>query len=200
MKTQFKTLIAVALVGLISAFTNPGYKIGDSATDFSLKNVDGRMVSLKDFKDAKGFIVIFTCNHCPFAKAYEDRIIALDKKYAKAGYPVIAINPNNPEKQKDDSFELMQVRAKKKGFTFPYLFDDGQKIYPQYGATKTPHIYILQKTTSGNIVKYIGAIDDNYEDESAVKNKYVEDAVNALLKGKEVNIKETKAIGCSIKA
>lgn len=200
---KIKVLAILAIVATISAFTIPpanGYKIGDKATDFSLKNVNGKMVSLKDYKDAKGFIIIFTCNHCPFAKAYEDRIIALDNKYAKAGYPIIAINPNNPAKQKDDSFELMKIRAKEKGFTFPYLFDDGQKIYPQYGATKTPHVYILQKTTSGNVVKYIGAIDDNYEDEAAVKQKYVEDAVNALMKNEEVKVKETKAIGCSIKA
>ena len=198
--------LKISAIALIVAFTmafssnTEGYKVGDIATDFSLKNVDNKMVSLKDFKSAKGFIVIFTCNHCPYAKAYEDRIIALDKKYSKAGYPVIAINPNNPEKQKDDSFELMQLRAKEKNFTFPYLFDAGQKIYPQYGATKTPHVYLLQKTDKGNVVQYIGAIDDNYEDESAVKEKYLENAVDALLGNKEIKVKETKAIGCSIKA
>ncbi|KGO84527.1 redoxin [Flavobacterium beibuense F44-8] len=202
-----KFLGAFAIIGVLFAFTVSksadvvnGYKVGDVATDFSLKNIDGKKVSLKDFKDAKGYIVVFTCNHCPYAQAYEDRIVALDKKYKKQGYPVIAINPNNPEKLKDDSFENMQVRAKEKGFTFPYLLDEGQKIYPQYGATKTPHVYVLQKTAKGNVVKYIGAIDDNYEDEAAVTKKYVEDAVNSLLKGKEVSVKETKAIGCSIKA
>ncbi|MBA9074447.1 peroxiredoxin [Flavobacterium gossypii] len=205
MKT-IKIFAFVLLAGLASAFTYKnmdaaaGYKVGDIATDFSLKNIDNKKVSLKDFKDAKGFIVIFTCNHCPYAQAYEDRIVALDKKYKKLGYPVIAINPNNPEKQKDDSFDLMKVKAKEKGFTFPYLLDEGQKIYPQYGATKTPHVYILQKTAKGNQVKYIGAIDDNYGDEKAVKEKYVEKAVDALLKNKEVVVKETKAIGCSIKA
>ncbi|WP_447636513.1 thioredoxin family protein [Flavobacterium microcysteis] len=205
MKT-IKIFAFVLLAGLVSAFTYKnmdaaaGYKVGDIATDFSLKNIDNKKVSLKDFKDAKGYIVIFTCNHCPYAQAYEDRIVALDKKYKKQGYPVIAINPNNPEKQKDDSFDLMKVRAKEKGFTFPYLLDEGQKIYPQYGATKTPHVYILQKTSKGNQVKYIGAIDDNYGDEKAVKQKYVENAVDALLKNKEVAVKETKAIGCSIKA
>lgn len=205
MKT-IKIFAFVLLAGLVSAFTYKnmdaaaGYKVGDIATDFSLKNIDNKKVALKDFKDAKGYIVIFTCNHCPYAQAYEDRIIALDKKYKKQGYPVIAINPNNPEKQKDDSFDLMKVRAKEKGFTFPYLLDEGQKIYPQYGATKTPHVYILQKTSKGNQVKYIGAIDDNYGDEKAVKQKYVENAVDALLKNKEVAVKETKAIGCSIKA
>ncbi|NBL64133.1 redoxin domain-containing protein [Flavobacterium sp. NST-5] len=177
-----------------------GYKVGDIAIDFSLKNIDNKKVSLKNIKGAKGYIVIFTCNHCPYAQAYEDRIIALNKKYKPLGYPVVAINPNNPEKQKDDSFEMMQKRAKEKGFTFPYLLDEGQKIYPQYGATKTPHVYILQKTTKGNQVKYIGAIDDNYGDETAVKQKYVENALNQLLNNKEVSVKETKAIGCSIKA
>lgn len=193
------SMLVVTMCAYTIKSTVAGYKIGDYATDFSLKNVNDKMVSLKDYKEAKGFIVIFTCNHCPFSVAYEDRIIALDKKYSKAGYPVIAINPNNPAKQKDDSFDLMKVRAKEKGFTFPYLFDDGQKIYPQYGATKTPHVYILQKTPKGNQVKYIGAIDDNHEDASAVKSKYVENAVDALLKNKEVAVKETKAIGCSIK-
>lgn len=203
MKT-LKITACLLLFTLVSAFTyfnnGSGYQVGDVATDFSLKNVNDKMVSLKDFKDAKGYIVVFTCNHCPFAVAYEDRIISLDKKYKDLGYPVIAINPNNPAVQTADSFELMKVRAKEKGFTFPYLFDEGQKIYPQYGATKTPHVYLLQKTAKGNVVKYIGAIDDNSNDASAVKTKYLEDAVDALLSDKEIEIKTTKAIGCSIKA
>ncbi len=200
--------VRIALLGLLGVFvfafttkdTVSGYGIGDVATDFSLKNIDNKNVSLKDYNDAKGFILIFTCNHCPYAVAYEDRIITLDKKYKNLGYPVIAINPNNPEKNKDDSFDKMIVRAKEKGFTFPYLFDEGQKIYPQYGATKTPHVYILEKTAKGNIVKYIGAIDDNYENAKDVKVKYVEDALNSLLNGEEVKVATTKAIGCSIKA
>jgi len=200
---QFKILIIAMIVVAVSGFsvnTATGYKVGDVAANFSLKNIDGKMVSLTDYKDAKGFIVIFTCNHCPFAKAYEDRISGLDKKYRKAGYPVIAINPNNPAKQADDSPEKMKTRATEKGFTFPYLFDEGQKVYPQFGATKTPHVYLLQKTAEGNVVKYIGAIDDNYEDERAVKVRYVEDAIYSLLNNSEIAVKETKAIGCSIKA
>jgi peroxiredoxin len=199
----FKVFFSGLVLVMISAFTvneiTSGYEINDIATDFKLKNTDNKFVSLKDYKEAKGFIVVFTCNHCPYAVAYEDRIIALDKKYKKLGYPVIAINPNNPEVQEKDSFELMKVRAKEKGFTFPYLFDEGQKIYPQYGATKTPHVYILEKTKQGNQVKYIGAIDDNHSDASAVKVKYVENALDALLENKEVVVKMTKAIGCSIK-
>ncbi|MDR3651646.1 MAG: thioredoxin family protein [Paludibacter sp.] len=177
-----------------------GYKIGDAATDFHLKNVDNKMVSLSDYKNAKGFIVIFTCNHCPYAKAYENRIIALNHKYAPKGYPVIAINPNDPKIEPQDSFVGMQQRAKEKGFTFPYLFDEGQKIYPQYGAVRTPHVFILQKENSKNIVRYIGAIDDNYADANDVSHKYVEAAVDALLANKPIAQTSTVAIGCSIKA
>ena len=202
MKT-LKVLSLIVLVTLVSAFTikpySDGYKVGDLATDFSLENIDGKMVSLSDYKDAKGFIVIFTCNTCPYAVAYEDRIVALDKKYASKGYPVIAIMPNNTDVKPGDNMEAMKARAKAKGFTFPYLMDKGQKIYPQYGATKTPHVYILEKTRKGNEVKYIGAIDDNYKDAASVTTKYVEDAVDALLEGEEIKVKETRAIGCSIK-
>ena len=176
-----------------------GYNIGDEATDFSLKGTDDKMYSLAQFTDAKGFIVIFTCNHCPYAKAYEDRIKALDAKYKSLGYPVIAINPNDPTAQPEDSFDLMKTRAKEKGFTFPYLFDEGQKIYPQYGATKTPHVYILQKENDKNIVKYIGAIDNNHENANDVTEKYVEAAVDALLKNEPIKQTETVAIGCTIK-
>ena len=181
------------------ATARTGYAIGDEATDFSLKGTDDKMYSLSQFADAKGFIVIFTCNHCPYAKAYEDRIKALDAKYKSLGYPVIAINPNDPTAQPEDSFDLMKTRAKEKGFTFPYLFDEGQKIYPQYGATKTPHVYILQKENGKNIVKYIGAIDNNHENANDVTEKYVEAAVDALLKNEPVKQTETVAIGCTIK-
>lgn len=202
MKT-IKSLFALVAIFTLTAFApntdNPGYEVGDIATDFKLENIDGKMVSLADFKDAKGFIVIFTCNTCPYAVAYEDRIEALNKKYAKQGYPVIAIMPNNTDVKPGDNMESMKKRAKEKGFTFPYLMDKGQKIYPQYGATKTPHVYILQKTKKGNEVKYIGAIDDNYKDASQVNTKYVENAVDALMSGKEVKTSKTRAIGCSIK-
>jgi len=204
MKKAIKIISAALLVLFISAFAlnnmaQKGYGIGDLADDFSLKNIDNSMVSLADYKDAKGFIVTFTCNTCPFAVLYEDRIQALNEKYASQGYPVIAIMPNNTDVKPGDNMQAMKQRAQEKGFTFPYLIDKGQKVYPKFGATKTPHIYVLEKTKKGNVVKYIGAIDDNHEDASAVKIKFVENAVDALLKGEEVMQKETKAIGCSIK-
>ncbi|MDO3693301.1 thioredoxin family protein [Wenyingzhuangia sp. chi5] len=204
MKT-IKILSLLTLVVVISAFTinksnlTTGYSVGDVAEDFSLMNVDGNMVSLSDYKDAKGFIVTFTCNTCPYAVGYEDRIIALNNKYASKGYPVIAIMPNNTDVKPGDDLAAMKQRALDKGFTFPYLIDKEQKVYPKYGATKTPHIFVIQKTKKGNVVKYIGAIDDNYKDANAVKVKYTENAVDALLAGKEVPVKETRAIGCSIK-
>lgn len=176
-----------------------GYKIGDVATDFSLLNVDGEMVSLADFEDAKGFILIFTCNTCPYSVAYEDRIIALDKAYKSKGYPVIAINPNDPAAIDGDDLADMKVRATEKGFNFPYLQDVGQQVYPQYGATKTPHVFVLQKEGNNNIVRYIGAIDDSSRKPNKVKKRYVEQAVDALLAGKSPSTTTTKAIGCSIK-
>lgn len=176
-----------------------GVKVGDVAPDFKLKNVDGNYVSFSDFPEAKGFVVIFTCNHCPFSIAYEDRIIALDNKYKSKGYPVIAINPNDPAIVPADGFKEMKARADEKSFTFPYLFDEGQKIFPLYGATRTPHVFLVTKKGKENIVAYIGAIDDNSQDEGAVKNAYLENAIKALLENRTPSPEFTKAIGCTIK-
>ena len=196
MKRLFLMLMATFMVAGLYA---QGLKIGDKAPDFRLKNVDGKMVSVADYTQAKGFIVIFSCNHCPFVKAYEDRMIALHEKYASKGFPVIAINSNDPEVVPEDSFDKMVERAQQKKFPFVYLFDEGQKIYPLYGAARTPHVYILSKKANDLVVEYIGTIDDNYKDASAVKEKYVENAVDALLSGKKPAVTETKAVGCSIK-
>ena len=213
---RFKTLFTAFMIGfavMSSAQTaktssetpkenaeKKGYQVGDRVPDFKLKNIDGKMVSLKDFDEAKGFIVIFTCNHCPYAKSYEERIIELDKTYKRDGYPVIAINPNDPKVQPQDGFKEMVTRAKEKGFTFPYLVDDGQKVYPQFGATKTPHVFILKKEGDTNVVRYIGAIDNNYENAAEATEHYVKDAVNSLIKGEPIATTKTVAIGCTIKA
>ncbi len=183
----------------ISIAQTTGYKAGDKAIDFSLKNIDGKNVSLKNYTDAKGYIIVFTCNHCPYAKAYESRIEELNKKYASKGYPVIAINPNDPVAYPEDSYENMQKNAAEKKFTFPYLLDETQNIAKAYGALKTPHVYILKKVNNELIVKYVGAIDDNSESAKDVKKKYAENALNELLQDKTVKEPETKAIGCSIK-
>lgn len=197
MKTIITLLLTLTLA-LATASTDPikGYEVGDVATDFSLKGVDGKFVSLGDYADAKGYVVIFTCNTCPYAKMYEDRIIELHNKYSAKGFPVIAINPNDPEVQEGDSFNAMKERASEKGFGFPYLFDAGQAVFPQYGATKTPHVFILD---AKKVVKYIGAIDDNPQDANATGVKYVEDAIAAIASGNDPTPATTKAIGCGIK-
>ena len=191
----FITLFTLT-VTVADAQVSAGYKVGDQAADFSLKNVDGTMVSLADYKGVNGYIVIFTCNTCPYAQMYEDRIIALHTKYASQGYPVVAINPNDPDVKPGDDFAAMQARAKEKKFPFKYLFDAGQKVYPVFGATRTPHIFLLD---ANRYVRYIGAIDDNAQNPGEVTVKYLENAIAALKAGNNPDPAETKAIGCTIK-
>ena len=197
-----KKILLVGIFSLVAVSLTlaAGYNVGDKVDDFKLENVDGKYVSLADYSDAKGFIVVFTCNGCPYAKAYQDRIIDLDKKYKPMGYPVVAINPNDTDLKPDDNLEAMKNRAEEKGFTFPYLKDATQEVYRMYGATRTPHIYVLTRDNNELLVSYVGAIDDNYQDASAVQETYLASALDALLDGKQPNPSFTKAIGCSIKA
>jgi peroxiredoxin len=188
--------LSILLLSFASVAQDKALAIGDIAPDFKLMNVDDKMVTLADYKDVNGYIVTFTCNHCPYAIMYEDRLIDLHNKYEDMGYPVVAINPNDPEAKPADSFDNMKVRAKEKGFPFAYLMDKGQKIYPQYGATKTPHVFLLDADRK---VRYIGAIDDDARDASAVTEKFLENAIAALEKGEDPTPATTKAIGCSIK-
>lgn len=197
MKKQFFTLVWMMLSLALSA-AQP-LKIGEKAPAFSLKGVDGKTVSLSDYNNEKGVILIFTCNTCPYAIAYQDRIIALHNEFAPKGYPVVAINPNDPGQSKGDSFEEMKVRAKEKSFLYPYLFDEQQVVSPAYGASRTPEVFVLKKTGNDFVVAYTGTIDDNSNDESAVEEKYVVGAINALLAGNTPDPTTTKAIGCGIK-
>ena len=176
-----------------------GYQVGDIADDFNLKNVDGKQVSLANYKEAKGYIVVFTCNTCPVSKAYQDRVEALNLSYAAKGYPVIAINTNDPIASPGDSFEKMQATAKSKNMSYAYLEDPNHLYTKKYGAAKTPHVFIVQKTVKGNEVAYIGAIDNDTEGLNAQKETYVQNALDLLLQGKKPIVSFTKAIGCSIK-
>lgn len=197
MKHVMLMMVLVAATALTPKPT--GYEVGDSVVDFKLKNVDGKMVALADFPNAKGFVVIFDCNTCPYSKVYNARIQELDKKFANQGFPVIAINPNDPSISRGDSFDEMVRIAKAKGYTFPYLIDETQSVAKAFGATNTPHVFVLNKKGSELEVAYIGAIDDNAKEANAVTKRYVEDAVNALLNGQPVTTTKTKAIGCGIK-
>ncbi|MBN8576309.1 MAG: thioredoxin family protein [Cytophagales bacterium] len=189
-------VVMLALIAVAASPVREGFEVGDTATDFKLKNVDGKTVSLAEFKDAKGYIVIFDCNTCPYSKAYNQRIIDLNTKYAAKGVPVVAINANDPGLSAGDSFEEMVKVAKQKGYKFPYLVDETQEVAKAYGATNTPHVFVLSKDLK---VTYIGAIDDNSRKAEAVSKRYVEDAVDALLQGKAAPTTKTKAIGCGIK-
>ena len=175
------------------------YKAGDVASDIHLMNVNGKMVSFSQFNDAKGFIVVFCCNTCPVVKKYQQRIIDLNAEFSSKGYPVIAINSNDKTVSPGDSYEEMQKLAQSKGFTFPYLYDRSQEIAKLYGATNTPHVYVLSKKNGKLIVEYVGAIDNNADDPGKADKKYVENAVNALLMNEQVPVAATKAIGCGIK-
>ena len=193
-------LIITATLYVNAADSLLGYKVGDEVADFKLPNVDGKTVSMSDYKDAKGFIIVFTCNTCPFANAYESRIIELDKKYAEKGFRVIAINPNDTKQQPGDSMEEMKKRSAEKGYSFPYLRDDSQEVAKAFGAKKTPHVYILHKKAENKYkVAFIGAIDDSPNDLEEVSETYAQDAIDALLNGETPLVTEKKAIGCTIK-
>ena len=188
-------IIQGILLLTLSLQAQSSYKIGDQVKDFTLKNVDGEMVSLSDY-DTDGVVIIFTCNHCPYAVKYEDRIIDFHNQFAPQGYPVVAINPNDPEVQPEDSFEKMIERAKEKNFPFKYVFDEEQSVYPLFDATRTPHVFLLDNERK---LRYVGAIDDNYKNPSMVQDHFLKDAVVALQSGNQPDPAMTKAIGCSIK-
>lgn len=196
MKQYFFFLL---LAVFFSAKSINGYQPGDTVANFKLKNVDGKEISLSDFKDSKGIIVIFDCNTCPFSKAYNDRIIALSKKYKSSGFPMVAINANDPAKSPGDSFDEMVSYAKNHQYDFPYLIDQTQEVAKAFGATNTPHVFVLTHVGAEFKVVYTGAIDNNARNASDANKKYVEEVIDALLAGKEVPYSKTKAIGCTIK-
>lgn len=192
-------LVSILLIGAVALHAQP-IAVGSIAPDFSLKNIDGTTVSLSDYENEKGVMVIFSCNPCPYVIAYEDRMIALHNEFAPLGYPVVFINPNDPVQQPADAVEKMRERSEAKGYPFPYLVDEGQHIYPAYGATRTPEVFLLKNNGDGSfVVKYTGTVDDNYKDAAAVQAPYVANAVRALLAGNDPNPATTVAIGCGIK-
>lgn len=197
-KSIFLVVFAIAFLIAGTPFKK-GYEVGDTVVNFKLKNVDGKEVALTDYKSSKGVIVIFDCNTCPYSKAYNTRIIELNKKYANKGFPVITINSNDAKMSPGDSFDEMVKQAKKKSYDFPYLYDESQEVGHAFGATNTPHVYLLDNKAGKFQVVYIGAIDNNSRDAAAADKKYVEDAIESLITGKEIPVTQTKAVGCGIK-
>ncbi len=192
-------LFFIMAMPLLMASGQPGLQVGDEAVNFELLNTDGDYVSLKDYTEEEGVILIFTCNHCPYAQAWEQRIIDLHREFAPQGYPVVAINPNDSTVVPSDSYSAMQKRAEEKDYPFVYLLDAKQEVFPAYGATKTPHVYLLENMKDEFIVRYIGAVDNNYKDPEAVTETYLADAVRAVMDGRKPEPASTRAIGCSIK-
>lgn len=191
-------LLSVTMLVSASGQTPKGYALGDVIADFRLKNVDGRTITLANYQPQKGLIVVFTSNHCPFSKAYEDRLMALDRQFATQGYPVLAIMPNDPAIYEDDSFDNMKIRAREKGYSYPYGLDEMQ-LAKTFGATRTPQVYVLKQTKGQFVLEYVGTIDDSPQDSGSVKRRYVEEAVSSLLAGRPVQSPITKPIGCAIK-
>lgn len=172
-------------------------KIGSSIPNFSnLPAADGKEYSLKEFDKRNILVVVFSCNHCPYVKAYEDRMIAFQEEFARNGVQVVAINSNETKNYPEDNYDEMVRRAKAKGFNFPYLRDEDQGVATAFGATHTPEFFVFDRNRA---LRYHGKFDDNHQNPQAVTSRYVRDAVDALLGGKTISTPETFSIGCTIK-
>lgn len=197
MKNVFALLFCFALVLMSFNYAPRGYKIGDTVKDFTLKSIDGKAYSLTSFSDVKGYVIVFTSNNCAYSKKYEQRLLKLHKSYADKGFPLIAINSNDVAEDPSESAADMQKLARANKYEFPYLIDEGSKICTEFGATMNAQVYVLDKKA---VVQYIGAIDDNADDNSGVKNKYVEDAIQSITNGTQLEITKMPIDqGCRIK-
>lgn len=196
---KMKRLILLTAIVTLAFHLNAQYSVGDKVSDFGLKGIDGKIFSMKDHPEAKGFIITFTCNTCPVAKKYEQRIIDLHSKYAPMGYPVVAINSNDLSQKPGDSMNEMKKRASEKGFEFAYLRDDDQSVAKKFGAERTPEIYLVVNNDEHFVLAYTGAIDNNPDSPEKADKFYVAGAIQNIMDGKAVEPAETRAIGCTIK-
>lgn len=171
-------------------------KPGDQSISFTLPGVDDQQYALADYADKKAVAVIFSCNHCPYVRAWEDRMVRIQADYAGKGVQLIAINSNDARKYPDDSFPRMKERAQEKGFNFPYLYDETQEIAHAYGAERTPEVFLFDQ---GGVLRYHGAIDDNYDNPSAVQSHFLREALDAVLAGQAPSTARTQPVGCTIK-
>jgi peroxiredoxin len=172
-----------------------GLALGSPAIDFHLRAVDRKTYSLKDFGDRKAVVVVFSCNHCPHVRDYEDRMVQLQRDYSGKGVTLVAINSNDDHNYPEDSFENMIHRSKDKGFNFPYLRDETQDIARKYGAICTPHVFAFDQQRT---LQYKGRIDDNRR-AAEVKSRDLRNALDAILVGQKPPVQETRPFGCSIK-
>ncbi|MCX7885660.1 MAG: thioredoxin family protein [Verrucomicrobiae bacterium] len=195
-----KQKLALAALMVCAFGAQAALKIGDKipATDVKLTGEGGKEYTLAELKGPRGLLVIFTCNACPYAVAWERRIVDLGNKWIQKEYGVgvVAVNPNDPNVSPSDTLDKIVARAKKEFYKFPYLADTTQNLAKAFGATKTPECFLFN--AKGELV-YHGAVDDNHKDAKKVKQKYLEQALNAMRHGEPIPVPETKAIGCTIK-
>ena len=197
-KPLFLLLTGVIFFNTNSYAQTQSVKPGDKAPLFELKSVDGKMISFNSYPSAKGFVVVFMANSCPYSRAYEQRIVELHKQFAPLHYPVVAINSNDPKLSSSDSFIKMKERAKARHYSFPYLSDDQQIVADLYGARSTPQVFIIVKKEDDYVIAYTGAIDNDASNKNPQKTNYASDALNALVNNQKPAIASTRAIGCSI--
>ena len=177
-------------------FIKTPLKIGSKLPEFNLSAVDGKTYSQASFGLSKVLVVMFTCNHCPYVQAYEDRLIKLQGDYENKGVSFIAINSNDEKNYPEDSFDNMVKRAKEKGYNFPYLRDKTQEIAKTFGAIYTPEVFVFDQN---RVLQYHGRIDDNWKEPERVSRQTLKEALESLLSNKLINEPETQAIGCTVK-
>jgi len=187
---------AAVLAGESTGGITIGSKVPAAVAKTKMKNVDGKMLSITDVTGKAGTLVIFTCNHCPFAKAWEQRIVELANNYSGKGVGVMLVNANDPTTHAEDGFEEMQARAKSRGMKVPYVVDDTSGVARAFGASVTPEVFLFDK--AGKLA-YHGAVDDNRNEPDKVKARYLKDALDAVIAGKAPAMPETKGLGCGIK-
>jgi len=196
MKKEKYTFIVLLFFIAISAFKVP--EPTKTVSDFELTSTDGKIISTRNYTDAKGFVVVFTCLHCPFAKLYDERLNQLNAKYSRLHVPLLLINSSDTIMFPNESLANMVKAAKTKKYTFPYLFDPSQKVARDFNAEKTPHAFVIWKEKNQWVIKYSGAIDDNGAHPEEVKTSYVANALRDLLNNKPVAVISGRSIGCTI--
>lgn len=196
MKAKVLAVLLVAMALGPAWALKPGDSLPESVANVKMKGVDGKEVTLKELMGPKGLLVIFSCNHCPWVKAWQARMVALGNEYSQKGVGVVAVNSNDVTVYTDDDMEHMVAQAKEHGYRFPYVMDATSDVARAFGATRTPEAFLFD--AQGKLV-YHGAIDDNAEKPQEVKKTYLADALAAVVAGKPVPVAETKALGCSIK-
>jgi peroxiredoxin len=202
MKTLSSLFVLVLLTASFTLAQNSlvkGYIVGDAVADFQVRNMDNQLVNLATYGSQKGVVVVFMAHHCPFSKAYEDRLTVLHNRFAPQGFPVLAVQTSDVTVYPEDAFEVVRGHTRERGLPFTYTIDESQAVARAFGATRTPQAYVLTVVNGKFVVQYVGAIDDNPQDTAGVQKRYLEDALTSLTTGRAASPTVTRPIGCAIK-